>query len=161
MANVVAPGDGDPINPLMTHKVRSGDLPGGHVAVIEGVLPPGEFIGPHTHSREDEVSYILEGAVTFQVGERRFVAEAGSYVLKPRGVQHAFWNASSTTARVMEIHAPGGFERFYDEMEAVMSEQSSSESERFAAFRATASSFGVTHDLEGGAALRADVGLGG
>lgn len=47
----------------------------------------------------DEVSYVLEGAVTAQVGDRVIEAPAGSLVYKPRGIRHTFWNASGEAAR--------------------------------------------------------------
>jgi hypothetical protein len=41
---------------------------------------------------------------------------AGTYVVKPRGIPHAFWNSSQEPARVLEIHLPATFDRFYDEL---------------------------------------------
>ena len=55
----------------------------------------------------------------FQVGDDTFTATPGSYVIKPRGVPHAFWNASSEPVRIMEIHVPAMFGRFYDEAGAI------------------------------------------
>ena len=103
--------DGNRINDTMAHKVGREHLPDGGVAIIEGTLPPGGFIGPRTHTREDEITYVIEGEMTFDVGGIRHVAVAGAYVVKLRGVPHAFWNPSDRSARLMEIHAPGGFER--------------------------------------------------
>jgi hypothetical protein len=40
-------------------------------------------------------------------------------VVKPRGVAHAFWNAGADPARVLEIHLPATFDRFYDELAAI------------------------------------------
>jgi hypothetical protein len=36
-------------------------------------------------------------------------APAGSYVLSPPGVAHGFRNVSGCQARILTIHAPGGF----------------------------------------------------
>ena len=156
---IIAPDQGTMINALMTHKVDVADLPSGGVAIIEGVLPPGEFIGPHTHEREDEISYILQGTVTFLVGGVEQMACAGSYVLKPRGVPHAFWNAGDTPARVMEIHTPGGFEHFYDDMEVIMRAPDRSDAERMTAFAETAARYGVRHHVAEGAQLHARLTL--
>ena len=50
------------------------------------------------------------------------VAPAGSYVVKPRGVPHAFFNGGTETVRVMEILTPGGsFEGYFDEYEEIAS----------------------------------------
>ena len=46
---------------------------------------------------------------------------AGSYVVKPRGVPHAFYNAGTETVRVMEILTPGrSFEGYFDEYEEIV-----------------------------------------
>jgi quercetin dioxygenase-like cupin family protein len=37
-------------------------------AVVEHPLEPGAFAPPHTHSREDEFSYVLEGMVGVKLG---------------------------------------------------------------------------------------------
>lgn len=37
------------------------------------------------------------------IGSEVFTARAGTYVFKPRDVPHAFWNASSADARLIEI----------------------------------------------------------
>jgi quercetin dioxygenase-like cupin family protein len=56
------------------------------------------------------------------------LAQEGSYVVKPRGVPHAFFNAGPGTVRVMEILTPGGeFEGCFDEYEEIVSQEMSSE----------------------------------
>jgi quercetin dioxygenase-like cupin family protein len=143
---VIRPGDGAAINQTMTHKVDTGDVESS-IAIIEGVLPPGQLVAPHTHRQEDEITYVIEGEVTFEIGADVLVAPAGSYVLKPRGVSHAFWSSGGGDARVMEIHAPGGFERFYDDMEQV-AVSSGSDDERVQRFRETAARYGVEHHID-------------
>jgi quercetin dioxygenase-like cupin family protein len=83
---------------------------GGAFTIIKVGLPPGEMIPPHTHSLEDECAFVLEGALTFDVGGEIVLAPAGSFVIKPRGVYHAFCNAGTEPNRHLEIHAPGEFE---------------------------------------------------
>jgi hypothetical protein len=43
-------------------------------------------------------------------------------VFKPRGIPHAFWNAGDTTARLLEVITPAGFERYFEEMAALFAE---------------------------------------
>jgi quercetin dioxygenase-like cupin family protein len=86
---------------------------GGALTVIEWGLPPGAMIPPHTHTREDECSFVLEG----EIG----TALAGSYVLKPRGVPHALCNVGTGPVRVLEILTPGGLESYFDEYEEIVS----------------------------------------
>ena len=65
--------------------------------------------GPHTHE-EDDVFYVLEGTMTFFVGDRWIDAPRGAFVLAPGGVAHDFENRSSSRAGVLNFSVPGGFE---------------------------------------------------
>jgi mannose-6-phosphate isomerase-like protein (cupin superfamily) len=83
--------------------------------VAEVTMRPGEGVPPHAHRREDEIFYITEGTVMFRVAEEAIVATPGTMVYVPRMVQHAFANIGETNARIVDVHAPGGFERFFME----------------------------------------------
>ena len=92
----------------------------GAVAVVEHTVGPGLLGSPlHRHSREDEVSYVLEGILTVQQGTRIEQAGPGGCIHKPTGVFHAFWNAGSVPVRFLEIMAPGGFEHYFEELAAL------------------------------------------
>jgi mannose-6-phosphate isomerase-like protein (cupin superfamily) len=65
--------------------------------------------GPHAHP-EDDVFYVLEGTFTFQVGDRRFEASKGTFVLAPGGVTHDFANPGDVRAGFLNISVPGDFE---------------------------------------------------
>jgi mannose-6-phosphate isomerase-like protein (cupin superfamily) len=119
---VVLPSDGIPINSFMVQKIRRGDLPGGCLGIIEAQIAPGHLVAPHVHADVDEVSYILNGEITAEIGDQVVTAPAGSYLLKPYGVMHAFWNSGSEPARVIELHLPGGFEEYYRDMMAAASD---------------------------------------
>jgi len=89
----------------------------GRFALVEHPLKPRALGSPvHTHSREDEYSYVLEGTVGVQLGGTEMLATAGMLVVKPRGLAHAFWNASDAPARLLEIISPAGFETYFAEM---------------------------------------------
>jgi uncharacterized cupin superfamily protein len=62
-------------------------------AVVEHPIEPGRLVLPHVHQHEDEYSYVLEGTIGARVGDREVVAGPGSYLIKPRGLMHTFWNA--------------------------------------------------------------------
>lgn len=92
------------------HKVRS-EITDGRMVVIEHSLPPLRLAAPlHRHSREDEISYVLAGQMGALLGDRVIQARAGSYVVKPRGQWHTYWNAGASELRLMELLVPGGFE---------------------------------------------------
>ena len=115
---LVRPGAGVTTKGGLQHKVGATALQGG-LAILEGAVAPGDFVPPHTHSREDEISCVITGEITYRVGEETFRAPAGSYVIKPRGLVHSFWNASAEQATVIEVVVPGAFEEFFDAIDEV------------------------------------------
>src|SRR5207249_687965 len=87
---------------------------GGSVAVIEHTLEPGLISAPpHRHEREDETSYVLEGALTVQIGDEVATIGPGAIIVKPRGIFHTFWNSGTQPLRFLEIISPGGFEQYF------------------------------------------------
>ena len=92
---------------------------GGGFSLVEHPIPPHHLCAPlHRHSNEDEYSFVLEGRMGAQLGDDVVYADAGDFVFKPRDQWHTFWNAGDTPCRILEIIAPGGFERFFEEMAA-------------------------------------------
>jgi quercetin dioxygenase-like cupin family protein len=90
------------------------DDTGGTAAFVLHPLAPRALGSPvHTHHREDEWTYVLDGQVGVLLGDRTWVAGPGDLVLKPRGVPHAFWNPGDTPARMLEVITPGGFEGYF------------------------------------------------
>jgi quercetin dioxygenase-like cupin family protein len=88
---------------------------GGHVAVVEltgGGRPP-----LHRHDF-DETFYILEGELTFQLGDDVVTRKAGQPAFAPRGVPHTYANLSSAPARALLVITPAGFERYFDQIAA-------------------------------------------
>jgi quercetin dioxygenase-like cupin family protein len=145
---LVRPADGHPVPTLgMVHKVEP-DGYGGALFIAEGTIPPGMAIFPHTHTREDECALVLAGELMYEIGDAVFAAPAGSYVRKPRGIAHAFWNAGSAPARVMEIHTPGGMAGFYDELGELFATPGLDEGERRARWDALAGRYGLINHWE-------------
>jgi mannose-6-phosphate isomerase-like protein (cupin superfamily) len=65
--------------------------------------------GAHSHA-EDDVFYVIEGTMSFLMGDRWTDAARGAFVLVPGGVTHDFENRSSSRAGVLNFSIPGGFE---------------------------------------------------
>jgi mannose-6-phosphate isomerase-like protein (cupin superfamily) len=65
----------------------------------------------HVHADEDDAFYILDGELTFELDEGDVAAPTGTFVLVPPGVRHTFRNALDSPTRVLNIHAPAGFDR--------------------------------------------------
>lgn len=87
---------------------------GGQMTIVEITSPPGE--APlHVHHWEDESFWILEGNVTFEVGDATIPAGAGDYVFGPRDIPHRY-TVSDTGCRMLFIFTPGGIEGCIREM---------------------------------------------
>ncbi len=128
----IGPDDGVALPVLdMVHKVTAEDS-GGALTIIEWSLPPGAMIPPHTHGREDECNFVLEGELTCDIDGEIGVAPAGWYAVKPRGVPHALCNVGTEPVRVLEILTPGGLERYFDEYEEIVSSEMSEDQRRWA-----------------------------
>jgi mannose-6-phosphate isomerase-like protein (cupin superfamily) len=62
--------------------------------------------GPHYHERHADSFYVLEGELEFTVDGETVRAPAGTSVVVPPGVVHAFTNAGPGRARFLNVHAP-------------------------------------------------------
>jgi mannose-6-phosphate isomerase-like protein (cupin superfamily) len=118
-AKVVGPGDGK-LGFLGSIGVRfmiDGDETGRGFSLVEHPMSPRALAAPlHRHNREDEYSYVLEGRMGALLGDQVLEAGPGDLVFKPRHQWHTFWNAGDEPCRILEIIAPAGFERFFEEL---------------------------------------------
>jgi quercetin dioxygenase-like cupin family protein len=114
---VIGREDGDfitvPVGGVGVQFKVEGEQTRGSVAIVEHPVPPGAFAMPHTHTLEDEISYVLEGHLSAEIDGEEVTVEAGQYLFKPRGLKHAFWNPSDRPARIIEIIAPAGLEQMF------------------------------------------------
>jgi len=84
------------------------------ISVIEVVVPPRSLgAPPHLHHNEDEYFYVVEGELTFLVGNEEKIAVRGTYAALPRELRHGYWNGSDAPARVLVTIAPGQFGQFF------------------------------------------------
>jgi mannose-6-phosphate isomerase-like protein (cupin superfamily) len=76
-------------------------------------LEPGTDPGdPHYHAKHTDAFYVIEGELEFVIDGELVRAPAGTLVVAPRGEVHAFPVAVGGPARFLNIHTPGGFERY-------------------------------------------------
>lgn len=96
----------------------TGAASGGAFTVFEEDVPEG--FGPplHVHRAETEFFRVLEGRVRFHCEGREFEAGPGDTVLIPAGARHAFKGLGPGPARTLVVLTPGGFDRFFVEVEA-------------------------------------------
>jgi mannose-6-phosphate isomerase-like protein (cupin superfamily) len=93
--------------------LATGEDTGGKYALWEATVLPGGGPPPHVHSREEEGFYVLEGEITFLVGDRRLVAGPGMFANMPVGTPHTFKNESGRPARMLISIAPAGLEQMF------------------------------------------------
>jgi mannose-6-phosphate isomerase-like protein (cupin superfamily) len=120
---LVAAGSGRQLisGPLGAVLLVDASATGGAASFVVHPLAPRALGSPvHTHSREDEWTYILQGQVGVEVGGKVVLAGPGDMVLKPRAVPHAFWNPTDEPARLLEIITPGGFEAYFEELGVIL-----------------------------------------
>src|SRR6195256_5573844 len=112
---LVGPADGKVVmeGPLGVITKIPGTATNSVISIVEHPVAPRLLVPPHVHQDHDEWSYILEGRIGARIGDDEFIAEAGSYILKPRRIPHAFWNPDDRPARILEIITPSGLEEMF------------------------------------------------
>jgi quercetin dioxygenase-like cupin family protein len=75
---------------------------------------------PHLHREHQEAFFVVEGTLTFTVGDQSIEAEQGSFLFIPPGVVHSFANRSDRPARCVNAYVPGGIEGFFVEVGEAM-----------------------------------------
>jgi quercetin dioxygenase-like cupin family protein len=70
----------------------------------------------HVHSFEDEVVYVLEGAIEIRLANQKLQAVAGGLAHLPKNIPHALYNPLKTTSKYLGMAIPGGMENFFDEL---------------------------------------------
>jgi quercetin dioxygenase-like cupin family protein len=90
----------------------AGEQSGGDWAVVEWTVRAGDEPPVHTHTREDEALYVLEGAITAYVGDEKIEVEAGSYAALPKNVPHGL-SVRGEEVRLLVTLEPAGAEYFF------------------------------------------------
>jgi quercetin dioxygenase-like cupin family protein len=87
----------------------------GQLTIVEVTEPPGAQTPLHVHHREDEGFWILDGDVTFHVGDVTIEARAGDFAWGPRDVPHRY-TVGPDGCRMLFILTPAGFEGLVRDM---------------------------------------------
>jgi mannose-6-phosphate isomerase-like protein (cupin superfamily) len=106
----VGPRDGETITDRPNRAVRILAAGDDHLTMTWSRYGHGER-GPdlHVHREHTDAFYVLAGAMTFTFGpdgERTVVAPAGSVVVVPPSVPHAFVNEGDDDAVFLNVHTP-------------------------------------------------------
>jgi mannose-6-phosphate isomerase-like protein (cupin superfamily) len=87
----------------------------GSMTMLEFVISPKSGPPLHTHLRDDEVWYVLEGDFRFKAGDEMFWVSQGGLAFGPRGTPHNFQNVGDAPGRLLVITAPSGAERLFED----------------------------------------------
>ncbi len=109
----LAPGEGERLGTTAVKAARP------ELSLLELEVQPGGGVEPYFHKRHSDSCYVLEGELEIHVGDEVVNATPGMYALAPPGVVHFFRNTGSATARVLNLHMPGGFAEYRRELEAL------------------------------------------
>lgn len=110
---LLAPGEGRhyPCGPMQSVFLADGAESGDRYSVsIWWVDPQQPGPGAHSHETNEELFYVIDGTMTFLVGDRHVDATAGTFLRIPAGVTHDFENRTMQRAGALNVFIPGGFE---------------------------------------------------
>jgi len=88
----------------------------GIYSLFISTVPPGEGVPIHTHLKEDEAYYLLDGEwEVYDVDNNEtLVMGPDTYIYVPMGLNHGFKNISDKPARLVLLITPGGLEGFFE-----------------------------------------------
>jgi mannose-6-phosphate isomerase-like protein (cupin superfamily) len=87
----------------------------GSMTVVELLVAPKSGPALHSHLREDELWYVLDGDFRFKAGDHLLRASTGGMAFGPRGTPHCFQNIGETPGRLLIVTTPSGLERFFEQ----------------------------------------------
>lgn len=90
--------------------------------ILEVVLPPGNGSPMHRHRREDELLYVVSGECEIRDLETTTILQAGGTAILPKGAAHAFRNSGDTDSTVLITAIPGGLEKSFAEIAALVAQ---------------------------------------
>jgi mannose-6-phosphate isomerase-like protein (cupin superfamily) len=90
----------------------SGKETGGRFSLVELYATREGEVPLHVHHNEDEGFYIIEGEMTFYIGDRTVKGKAGDFVFAPKDMPHRYTVDNPGHARVLMTFSPAGFEGF-------------------------------------------------
>lgn len=98
---------------LMNFKALGAET-NGEFWAVEGLADKNMAVPLHAHTREAEIWYVLEGEITFYIGDEVKTLGPGSFAFIPVNVPHTF-QIRSGTARWFGIGTPAGLDEWFFE----------------------------------------------
>lgn len=95
--------------------LRSADSPS-QMSTMLVEVPPGGAVPPHTHAREEEGYFVLDGALTLTIGDRTETLAPGDFGHVPPRTVHAYANRGPSTVRFLAFTVGGPIDEFFEAM---------------------------------------------
>jgi quercetin dioxygenase-like cupin family protein len=93
----------------------------GGLGVFELSVPPGSNVPPpHSHTRNEECVYVLEGVLRYAVDDDARDLRAGDWMFTPRGSVHQFSNPHEELARALIVLTPDIGAQYFRDVAAVV-----------------------------------------
>lgn len=113
---VVTPNSGKVLKFLgVTHKLTSHQTSGAFY-LFESEFDPESGNRLHVHRYEDEVVYVLEGAIETRLDNQKLQASVGGVAHLPKKIPHALYNPLKTPLRILAMAIPGSMENLFDDL---------------------------------------------
>lgn len=71
---------------------------------------------PHLHKDLDEIMLVTEGTASVMVNGKADKIQTGGWHIRPRGIEHTFWNSSDKPLRFIDMYFNQNFEDFLEEL---------------------------------------------
>lgn len=82
--------------------------------IIECTEPPGGGTPLHSHAREDELFYVIQGELTIFADAKTTTLTPGQSLFAPRNIPHSFKNRTNDPVKFLVICTPPDIEAFFD-----------------------------------------------
>ena len=94
------------MNDTFTYFLATGETTGGEFTLVDETARRGESVPLHRHPDDVESFYVLEGEISFFIGDAPpVIGRAGTFVHVPRGAVHGF-RIESPEARYLILTTP-------------------------------------------------------
>ena len=107
----------------VTHKL-TGAQTGDAYYLCEAVFDPKRGSPRHIHHREDEVIFVMDGAIDIRLENEELRIPAGGIVRLPKNIPHALYNPLDTPLKILVYAIPAGLEGYFDEVNTAVQNNS-------------------------------------
>jgi quercetin dioxygenase-like cupin family protein len=108
-AIAVPPHEGKVLDILGVRNKLTASQTNGAIYLFESEFGPGDGNPLHVHRNEDELGYVVAGALLVRLGDQTLEVGTGGIAYLPKNIPHALRNPLATRSRYLFAAIPGGF----------------------------------------------------